>query len=323
MRFASFGRFGAWLGTVAILMTFGSSGVAQTLDRIRNEGAIKLGYVMDERPFSFQDDAGAPTGYAVSLCTMVVEQIKGQLGLDGLALQWVPLDAAGSLDAVRTGAVDLLCGANTVTLTNREIVSYSISIFPSGTGALVRNDAQLALREVLVQGQPSTRPIWRGSPARTVLEHKTFSAVAGTTSESWLERANSNLPARCHRRTGSQLCRGDRRGTRWQRERPVRRPTDPARCGGASRKIRQPDRIGASFHPRAFGYSASSRRRRPALGRRSRPQRLLPLGWLPRVLRGMVRPTRRARGDLLSANDTSRIAAAAQQASAVSKPDGS
>ena len=186
MRFASFGRFGAWLGTVAILMTFGSSGAAQTLDRIRNEGAIKLGYVMEERPFSFQDDAGAPTGYAVSLCTMVVEQIKGQLGLDGLALQWVPLDAEGRLDAVRTGAVDLLCGANTVTLTNREIVSYSISIFPSGTGALVRNDAQLALREVLVQGQPSTRPIWRGSPARTVLEHKTFSAVAGTTSESWL-----------------------------------------------------------------------------------------------------------------------------------------
>ena len=210
MRFASFGRFGAWLGTVAILMTFGSSGVAQTLDRIRNEGAIKLGYVMEERPFSFQDDAGAPTGYAVSLCTMVVEQIKGQLGLDGLALQWVPLDAEGRLDAVRTGAVDLLCGANTVTLTNRETVSYSISIFPSGTGALVRNDAQLALREVLVQGQPSTRPIWRGSPARTVLEHKTFSAVAGTTSESWLNERIRTFHLDATVVLGSQLCRGDR-----------------------------------------------------------------------------------------------------------------
>jgi polar amino acid transport system substrate-binding protein len=187
MRVASFeGCLGACVAALATLVAFASPPAAQTLDRVRADGAIKLGYVRDERPFSFQDDAGTPTGYAVSLCTMVAEQIRGQLGLDGLAVQWVPLDAAGSLDAVRAGTVDLLCGANTVTLANRETVSYSISIFPSGTGALVRTDAQLALREVLVQGQPSTRPIWRGAPARTVLEHKTFSAVAGTTSESWL-----------------------------------------------------------------------------------------------------------------------------------------
>ena len=84
---------------------------------------------------------------------------------------------------VEDGAVDLLCGANTVTLTRREIVSFSIPIFPSGTGALLSADAPLALREVLAQGQPASRPIWRGSPARTVLERKTFSAIAGTTSE--------------------------------------------------------------------------------------------------------------------------------------------
>lgn len=73
-----------------------------------------------------------------------------------------------------------------MTLTRRKEVSFSIAIFPSGTGAVLNASAPLALREVLTQGRPSDRPIWRGSPARTVLNQKTFSPIAGTTSEDWL-----------------------------------------------------------------------------------------------------------------------------------------
>ena len=56
--------------------------------------------------------------------------------------------------------------------------------FPSGTAALLRADAPAPLQDVLA-GRPQSGPIWRGSPAR-ILEAKTFSAVAGTTAESWL-----------------------------------------------------------------------------------------------------------------------------------------
>lgn len=184
---------GSALGTAAILLMLGLPAAAQTLDRIKSSGTIKLGYVTDERPFSFNDDAGAPSGYAVSLCTMVAERVKEGLGLPGLGLEWVALDPGTRVDAVQSGKVDLSCGATTVTLARRELVSFSIPIFPSGTGALVRADAPLALREVLAQGQPAGRPIWRGSPARTVLERKTFSSVAGTTSEAWLQERISTF----------------------------------------------------------------------------------------------------------------------------------
>ena len=40
------------------------------------------------------------------------------------------------------------------------------------------------MRDVL-SGQPPSGPTWRGSPAR-ILDQKTFSAVKGTRSESWL-----------------------------------------------------------------------------------------------------------------------------------------
>jgi polar amino acid transport system substrate-binding protein len=159
---------------------------AQTLDRIRASSSLKLGYVPDARPFSFKTDQGQPNGYAVALCNKIADSVRAQLSLPQLNVEWVPLTADARARAIQDGAVDLVCGAEPVTLSRRQEVSFSLPIFPSGTGVVLSTSAPLALGEVLAYGQPSSRPIWRGSPARTILEHKTFSSIAGTTSERWL-----------------------------------------------------------------------------------------------------------------------------------------
>ncbi|MEM8731445.1 MAG: amino acid ABC transporter substrate-binding protein, partial [Pseudomonadota bacterium] len=41
---------------------------AQTIDRIKSEGEIRLGFREDAAPLSFLDDAGLPAGYAVEVC---------------------------------------------------------------------------------------------------------------------------------------------------------------------------------------------------------------------------------------------------------------
>ena len=89
---------------------------AQTLDRIRDTKTIRLGYESDARPFSFKDEAGQPAGYAVALCTIVADKAKTELGLTELTVEWVPLDGDARFGAVKDGTVDLLCGADTVTL---------------------------------------------------------------------------------------------------------------------------------------------------------------------------------------------------------------
>ena len=183
---------------------------AQTLDRIRDTKTIRLGYEPDARPFSFKDEAGEPAGYAVALCRIVADTAKTELGLTELTVEWVPLDGDARFGAVEDGTVDLLCGADAVTLTRRADVSFSIPIFPSGTGALLNAASPLAVREVLAQGQPSGRPIWRGSPARTVLEQMTFSAIAGSTSESWLKERVSTFNLDFDRDSGRDLCARDR-----------------------------------------------------------------------------------------------------------------
>lgn len=159
---------------------------AGTLDRVRETGKLTLGYRVDARPFSYQDASGKAIGYSIALCESIGTQVKAELGIPELALEWVPITLDERFQAVARGKIDLMCGADTATLDRRKDVSFSLPIFPGGIAALLRSDAPATLKDVLA-GRPPKDPIWRAAPAR-VLENKTFSVVTGTTSEDWLVR---------------------------------------------------------------------------------------------------------------------------------------
>jgi ABC-type amino acid transport substrate-binding protein len=156
-----------------------------TIGHLRDTGRIRLGYRSDARPFSYTDESGQPAGYSVALCRRVAEAAKADAGAAGLKLEWVPVTLENRFRALQQGQVDLVCGAETVTLARRAEVSFSIPIFPGGIGALVRADAPARLREVLAGHGQAYRPTWRAS-ATQVLQARAFSAVAGTTGEKWL-----------------------------------------------------------------------------------------------------------------------------------------
>jgi len=157
---------------------------AATLDQIRDSGKIIFGYHPDARPFSFDDGSGTPIGFSVTLCEKVAEEVKTELGLGELVLEWVPITLENRLASLEQGKVNLVCSADTVTLQKREGVSFSIPIYPAGIAAMLRSDAPKALQDVLL-GRPPSGPIWRASPAQ-ILEAKTFSVTSGTLAESWL-----------------------------------------------------------------------------------------------------------------------------------------
>jgi putrescine:ornithine antiporter len=159
-------------------------GPASTLERVRQTGKLTLGYRGDAWPFSYRDESGNPAGYSVALCSRIAEEVKAELGLPVLAVEWAPVTLEDRFGGIQQGKVDLLCGAATASLSRMKEVSFSIAIFPGGIGALLRADASPALRDVLSRKPPSG-PFWRARPAR-ILEGKTFSVVAGTTSERWL-----------------------------------------------------------------------------------------------------------------------------------------
>ena len=158
---------------------------AQTLDRIRGAGRIKLGYVADARPFTVQGGAGVAEGYAASLCQRVADRVKAQLGNASLTVEWVQVTLDGRLRDVQQGNVDLLCTPMPETVAARQAVAFSLPVFPAGVRAVLRNDAAVQLRDSLAASEPG-RVVWRGSPAATVLGQKKFAVLAGSTTESWL-----------------------------------------------------------------------------------------------------------------------------------------
>jgi polar amino acid transport system substrate-binding protein len=164
---------------------------ATTLERIAAKGAIHLGYSPDSQPFSYRNESGQAAGYSVALCQRVAEEVKATLGLPNLTVQWTPVDADSRFTQVADGQIDLLCTADSVTLSRRQEVAFSLPIFPGGIGALLRDDTAEHLKRILEGGPQPKQPLWRGYPAQ-VLQHMTFAVVSGSTAESWAaERINT------------------------------------------------------------------------------------------------------------------------------------
>lgn len=175
----------AVLGVISLALVTAMPASAATLERIKESGRIKLGYLVDARPLSYRNDAGAAEGYAVALCEHVAEQVKKELALPQLAVEWVPVTLESRLREVQQGNIDLLCAPTSVTLSRRKEVSFSIPVFAGGNRAVLRKDSLAALREALGD-TPRTKAVWRGSPAAKVLKDTTFAVVSGTTTETWL-----------------------------------------------------------------------------------------------------------------------------------------
>ncbi|MEX2202309.1 MAG: amino acid ABC transporter substrate-binding protein [Dongiaceae bacterium] len=119
------------------LLTFGSSvAFADTLERLRETGVIKIGIREDAIPFSYLTGAGEPAGYTVSLCAAVVDRLRAEPGLESLEIEYVPVETEDRFAAVAENRIDLLCGATTVTLARRELVDFSLPIFVTGGSLL-------------------------------------------------------------------------------------------------------------------------------------------------------------------------------------------
>ena len=175
-------------GAVALALLCGmgaAPGSAATLDRIRETGVVRLGYLDGVRPFSYRDEAGKPAGYAVKLCERVAADLGRELSLPALRAEFVPVERDVRFDAVAKGSIDLLCAAGAPSLRLREQVSFSIPIFPGGIGALVRKDSPAGLRAIL-SGEPQPfSPRWRASLGQ-VLQRRTFTVVGKSPTETWL-----------------------------------------------------------------------------------------------------------------------------------------
>ena len=138
-----------------------------TLARIAESGVMRIGYVPDAAPMSFTDADGRVSGYSVELCRHIAAAVRQHLGLDEMAIEYVPLVLPQErIDAVVNGEVDIECGATTVTIARREKVDFTLMTFITG-GTLLSTKA---------------KPV----PTLEDLPGKRVAVIQGTTTESAL-----------------------------------------------------------------------------------------------------------------------------------------
>ena len=113
-----------------------------TLEKIRKQGAITMGYVEGSSPFSSTDAAKQPQGYSVDLCREIASSIRAQLGLASLETRWVALTLQNRLEAVKSGRVDIECSTTTWTLSRQADVDFSLITFVDGGSILTRVESE-------------------------------------------------------------------------------------------------------------------------------------------------------------------------------------
>jgi polar amino acid transport system substrate-binding protein/glutamate/aspartate transport system substrate-binding protein len=159
----------AWIVAVALLLPV--SAAAQTLERVRDSGVLKIGYREDAAPYSYKNAIGQPAGYTIALCQAVATDIADEVGLAELALEYVPVGTEDRFRALQEGRIDLLCGATTATLTRRALIDFSVPTFIDGAGVLLRADgpdtfAELAGKTVGVRAATTTEEALRNTLQR-------------------------------------------------------------------------------------------------------------------------------------------------------------
>ena len=142
---------------------------AGVMERVAETKTLRIGYRVDAPPFSFQGNDGKANGYSVDLCRAVADSIKHDLKLETIAIQYVTVTAENRFKAIETGAIDLLCGPTSATISRREIVDFSLPIFVDGAGLMVREGltvsslSDLATKKLAVRGGTTTERALRSS----------------------------------------------------------------------------------------------------------------------------------------------------------------
>lgn len=116
---------------------------ADTLSRVRESRSITLGVREAARPFSYLNELKQPVGYSVDLCLAAVEDIKRELKLPELRVNYKVVSGAERIPKLLEREIDLECGSTTNTKARQEMVDFSYTIFVAGMRVLVPKNTKI------------------------------------------------------------------------------------------------------------------------------------------------------------------------------------
>lgn len=135
----------ALLAAVVITSSGGlaSDAKADVSNKIKTSGTIVLGYRTDALPFSYRNDQGKPSGYAVELCEAAVSIMQKELGMKQLKVVWREVSNKNRFSEIEQGNIDLECSNSTNTIQRHKLVSFGPTYFIDKTTLAVRKNSKI------------------------------------------------------------------------------------------------------------------------------------------------------------------------------------
>ena len=131
-----------------ILAACGENSKSQTLssiDKIKQNGVIKIGVFGDKPPFGYVDEKGVNQGYDVVLAKRIAKEIFG----DENKIQFVLVEAANRVEFLKSDKVDLILANFTQTPQRAEQVDFCLPYMKVALGVAVPKDSNVTSVEDL------------------------------------------------------------------------------------------------------------------------------------------------------------------------------
>jgi glutamate/aspartate transport system substrate-binding protein len=112
-----------------------------TLKKVKETGAITIGYRESSIPFSYLDDKQQPVGYAMELCGKVVDAVKAELKMPNLKVNLQPVTSGNRIPQLQAGNIDLECGSTTNSVERQKQVAFGPTYFVINVTAAVKKSS--------------------------------------------------------------------------------------------------------------------------------------------------------------------------------------
>jgi glutamate/aspartate transport system substrate-binding protein len=115
-----------------------------TLKKIKETGAITIGYRDSSIPFSYLDDNQKPIGFAIDICYRIVDAVKKELKLDKLVVEFNPVTSSTRIPLLANGTIDLECGSTTNNADRQKQVWFTNTHFLTATRFVSKKSSKLS-----------------------------------------------------------------------------------------------------------------------------------------------------------------------------------
>ena len=114
-----------------------------TLKKIKETGAITIGYREASIPFSYLDETNKPVGFAMDICAKIVEAVKKELGDGKIQTKYISVTSSTRIPLIANGTVDLECGSTTNNADRAKQVSFTNAHFLSETKYVTKKSSNI------------------------------------------------------------------------------------------------------------------------------------------------------------------------------------